>query len=278
MITLEETHQTAWETDTGPELLKLDSDSQFGTARSIRSVTSAWELVYDVYRHHGLVSPNPYALYTTPQAAASQTAVFEGRRGSAVESTLTAVIDGPKGLPLDSTFAPQLEALRGDARRLMECCMFAHRQQIEPAARRRRGRPATGQSTPSHAAPRIGVSLVNLMRLAFWYGMHSSVSDFVLSVPTQHAGFFSRAFGFERLGPQRPDTTLNHQPMVLLHADLMTNLKRRPLPFALRYSLERPIEPQAFERVKLRSYTLSVLAGRINGYLQHRCRGNEAAA
>lgn len=274
MITLEETHKTAWETDTSPELLKLDSGSQFGTARCVGSVTNAWELVYDVYRHQGLVGHNPYSLHTTPQAAAPLTAVFEGRRGPAVESTLTAVVDGPNGLPLDSTFAPQLQALRGDARRLMECCMFAHRQQIEPGARKRRGRPAT----PNHAAPRIGVALVNLMRLAFWYGMHSSVSDFVLSVPTQHARFFARAFGFERLGPQRPDTTLNHQPMVLLHADLMTNLKRRPLPFALRYSLERPIEPQAFDRVKLRPYTLSALAGRIDGYLKLRSQACEAAA
>ena len=264
MITFMRQQAHDWNLDTEPLRLHQCTDLQFGTARNVNKMTDAWRLVYQVYQQNGLIDPNPYKIHTTPQAANERAAVFHGSRGLTVESTLTAVVDGPDGLPLDSVFKPQLDTMRRDAKRLMECCMFAHAGQT--------------QTQEDSAVPQIGTSLINLMRLAFWYGVHSSVSDFVLGVPANHADFFTRAFGFQQVAPEQQDVMFNNQPVALLHGDLLLNLKRRPLPLALRYCLQRSIAVEAFDRVKLRPYTMAVLAGEINQLLQHQYGKHRLAA
>lgn len=62
---------------------------------------------------------------------------------------------------------------------------------------------------------------------------------------------FTRAFGFKQIALEQKNVTLNDQPVALPHADLPFNLKRRPLPLALRYCLQRSIAVEAFDRVKL---------------------------
>jgi len=256
MITFTRQQTEDWDLDTEPLRLHQCTGLQFETAHNVNKMTDAWRLVYEVYKQSGLIAPNPYKIHTTARATNDRTAVFHGSRDSTLESTLTAVVDGPDGLPLDSVFKPQLDTMRRNAKRLMECCMFAHAGQH-------------AQAEGASAVPQIGTSLINLMRLAFWYGVHSSVSDFVLGVPANQTAFFTRAFGFKQIAPEQKDTTLNNQPVALLHGDLLFNLKRRPLPLALRYCLQRSIAAEAFDRVKLRPYTLAVLARDINGFLQH---------
>jgi hypothetical protein len=253
--------------------------SAYRAARCLREVTAAWHLVYRVYAGAGLIEPNPYLIHTTPQAANERSAVFLGRRRGSVESTLTAVLDSPAGLPLDAAFHEPLEQLRYDARRLMECCLFAHEHHTEAHWQPppRAVEPAwTAHPTRAYQA---GTALVNLMRLAFWYGVNHSVTDFALAVPAHHAQFFAKAFGFAQLGAERPHPLLGGQPLVLLVANLEASLRQRPLPFALNYSLHRPISPEAFEhRVRLKPHTIAVLAGHIDGFLRHRFPGWELAA
>ncbi len=255
--------------------------TRYRTAHNLKDLTKAWHLVYNVYSDAGLIDPNPYAIHTTPTAATDRAAVFFGHRGPQVDSTLTAVVDGSSGLPLDCMFKPELDAMRQDARRLMECSLFAHRLQNVSAASvipvwNRMGEEDLARTS---AISQVGSSLINLMRLAFWYGVNNSVTDFVLTVPAGQSRFFKRAYGFDTVGSPRNHPVLNGKRMVLIHANLESNLRKRPLPFALRYSLERPIASDEFlHRVRLCPQTLSVLAGQIDGFLRFQYPDWELAA
>lgn len=253
--------------------------TSYRAARCLKEVTAAWHLVYQVYTGAGLIEPNPYDIHTTPQAANERTAVFLGRRGGRVESTLSAVMDTPAGLPLDAAFHEPLNRLRYDARRMMECCLFSHEHHTQSHWQQlQRAGGDAGFNHPTRAH-QCGTSLVNLMRMAFWYGVNNSVTDFVLGVSSQHAPFFAKAFGFAQVGPERPHPLMGGHPVVLLVANLENSLRQRPLPFALNYSLHRPVSPEAFEhRVRLKPHTIAVLAGHIDGFLKHRFPGWELAA
>jgi hypothetical protein len=93
---------------------------------------------------------------------------------------------------------------------------------------------------------RCDEALLDLMRMAFYYGLHSGVSDLVIGVSPDHAPFYNRAFALEYLGSPNTYPSLNHTPVVLLRGDLHRKLTAPSLAPALRYFMDNPIEPDVF--------------------------------
>jgi hypothetical protein len=201
------------------------SGLNFYVARTLEDVLEAWQLVYIAYRRAELIDPNPFELHTVPQAVGPQTLVVTGCLGPLAVSTLSVYLDHPGGLPLDSVYREQLADLRGEGRRVMEVGLFGDR-------RDHMNRSAEG--------------LFELMRFAFFYGMHNRVDDAVIGIHPDHAAFYERFFGFERIGDAREYPTVKNNPVVPLRWDFRTKPKLDPLPKGLRYFAENQLPERVF--------------------------------
>jgi hypothetical protein len=215
-------------TDAVDAPLRLDRPAAglvYRVARDIEEVSTAWRMVYMAYRRGGLIEPNPHRMHTAPQAVGGHAAVIAGYIGPLCCSTLTAFADNPAGLPLDRVYGAELQALRAEGRVLMEVGLFADRRK---------------------QLSRTAEALFQLMRYAFYYGLRSRITDFVIGVHPRHARFYTRAFGFETLGQAKSYPAVNNRPVVLLRGDLDSKLKLRPLHPALEYFVANPIDDGQF--------------------------------
>jgi hypothetical protein len=238
---------------------------RFKVARTIGEIAASWRMVYEVYLRSGLIHPNPYAVHTTRHHASANTAVFQSVRGTAVEATLTAVVDGPLGLPMDNVYQHELDALRRKGRRITEYGLFAHVRQLGEDA----SDSAAPESMPSSS--RVQASVIHLMRLAFYFALANNSADFIVGVHPRHARFYTRAFGFLQIGQIRTCPTVNHRPVVLLHANLQRSLGIHPLPHALDYCLNHPVESDLFaERFGFHPRELALSPTGIGGYLSEK--------
>ena len=186
----------------------------------------AWRLVYDNYLQARLINPNRHGIHTAPQAAAPGNAVIFGTTNSLV-TTLTAFADSRQAkLPLDRVYGRQLDGLREEGRRLMEVGLFADRR---------------GKVTRSAPA------LFQLMRYAFYFGLQSGVTDFVIGVHPRHSRFYVKSFGFDQLGPPVNYPAVNNRLVVLLRGDLEARRNADPLDPALQFFSDHPVPDEAFE-------------------------------
>ena len=216
-------------------------------AKKQQEILSAWQLVYHVYVHTGLILANPFCIHTMPQAVSNRAAVLLNCKDDQIESTLTGILDGPMGLPVDAVYSKQLNQLRREGRRLMECGMFAHRWQVQPVGDRL-ARDGTEQVSAAQQMKRISQSLTGLMRLCFYFGLTHGVTDFIIGVHPRHARFYERAFGFKRHGPERSYATVNNRPVVLLRGDLRKQIEQNPMPAALQHCLDNPVDTSDFSQ------------------------------
>jgi hypothetical protein len=172
---------------------------EFSAARNVEEVAGAWSLVYRAYRRLALIDPNPYRVWAPRGAASPRSAVFYGRIGPIIVSTVTAVIDDGSSLPMQSPFEPEIELLRREGCRLVEAVLFAdRREQLE----------------------RISASLLTLVRMVYRFGRWSGATDVVAAVQPGDAPFFERLFTFRALGPARPCPEQLHKPAVPMRCNL----------------------------------------------------------
>lgn len=195
-------------------------------ARTLGEVLGAWRLVYRSYLAAGLIQSNEQEIYSCPQAITPNAAVILGTIGPLTVTTLTAIVDKGQGLPIDQVYGAELEGLRKAGHTFMQVGLFADRRQL---------------------LSRCDEALLDLMRMAFYYGFHSGASDIVVGVSPEHAPFYNRAFSLEYLGTPKSYAMLNHTPVVMLRGNLQAKLINQPLSPALAYFMDNPIEPEAFD-------------------------------
>jgi len=232
------------------------SGLNFYVARTLEDVLEAWQLVYVAYRRSELIDANPYELHTMRQAVGPQTVVVTGCLGPLSVSTISGYTDGPAGLPLDSVYPDELKQLRASGRRLAEVGLFGDR-------RDHLNRSAEG--------------LFELMRFAFFYGIHNKVDDAVIGIHPDHAAFYERFFGFERIGEPRDYPTVKNNPVVPLRWDFRTKPKLDPIPKGLRYFAENQLPARVFEH-RFQFEEAQVAASPIAQFLKYKQQGAVRAA
>lgn len=257
-------------------------------ARHLDEVLAAWNLVYRVYRHAGLIPINPAEVHTTTQAINPASAVFFSGDSRRAAATLTAIPDTADGLPLDRVYRAQLDAFRDAGHHLLEVGLFADHRQLPHHDTARHDHPATqhipldlrGANRLLHSGPQALATTINLMRFAFAYGRHRGVTDFVIGVHPRHARFYARAFGFLHAGPELVYPSVNHRPVVLLRANIQRNLAIRPMPYALHYAVECPVGPEVFSQrfVMPLSHDGGLDDNPILRFLRHQAQEELAAA
>ncbi len=216
----------------------------FRVAMQPQEVTNAWRLVYQVYRRRGMIGVNPNRIHTAPQWMGQHTAVFYGRDDRGVVATLTATVDEGSQLPLDKVYGVELDLLRSQGRRLVECGLFAHARLLD------------NDDVPEEFEDLRGVggSLCQLMRYAYYFGIFHGATDFLIGVHPWHAGFYRRAFGFSLAGSERTYPLVNNRPVVLMRANHAAVREANPRPWAMAYVMGKPLAPRAFcNRFILRS-------------------------
>lgn len=195
-------------------------------AQTCEEVVEAWRMLYRTYLQANLINPNRHAIHIVPQATEPGNAVIFGTIGQVLVTTLTAFVDSPQTkLPLDRVYRPQLDNLREQGRHLMEVGLFADR------------RDGIARSAPA---------LFQLMRYAYYFGLQSQVTDFVIGVHPRHARFYIRSFGFDQFGDPTHYPTVNNRLVVLLRGDLEARLATRPLDPALQFFKNHPVPDEAF--------------------------------
>ena len=112
-------------------------------------------------------------------------------------ATITAALDSPDGLYVSRLYPQEVEALRGEGRKLCEFTKLA-----------------VDESVRSHAV------LGAIFHVAYLYviDLHGC-TDVVIEVNPRHVKFYQRMLGFKRIGSQRIDPVVN-APAVLMHLDL----------------------------------------------------------
>ncbi len=245
----------------------------FQTAKSLPQVVKAWRLVYHVYLESGYITPNPYKIHTVPQAVQPATAVFLEQTGPCEGSTLSAILDGPKGLPLDHVYGDELDKLRNRGRRLLEFGLLADTSVICDDE----GLPTRKHNPLSARYPmvaRMGDTLANVFRHAFWYAMCNDVTDIVIGVNPKHAPFYQRVAGFRRIARNKTYSLVNNAPVTLLRCALDRRLNsRKHQPEGLAYCLEYPPVDGAFDD-RCAFTPREVRGSVIDVYLRYRHRMN----
>lgn len=193
-------------------------------ARTASEVAGAWRLVYQSYLRSGLIDTNAHEMYWPGSVATHATAVVLGTIGPLTVTTLTAIVDLGQGLPMDATFARELALMRSPGRKLMQVGLFADRRQL---------------------LSRCDEALLDLMRMAYYFGIHMAVTDLVVSVRPEHAAFYGRAFGLHHVSDVRTDPTIHDAPVVMLHGRLGQD-DLCPSSPALAYFRDNPIEADVF--------------------------------
>ncbi|MGH8125495.1 MAG: N-acyl amino acid synthase FeeM domain-containing protein [Rhodanobacteraceae bacterium] len=203
------------------------SEPPCSCATSLEQVASAWRLVYNRYSQMGLIDANPFGVHAVPAAVGKHACVLWGPEGPDVGYTMTLALDNPGGLALDSVYAPYLDRLRRNGRRLLEIGMLADRRQ---------------------SAARGMKALFVMMRWATHYGLHNDVNDVVIGVHPRHAQFYARCYGFEEFAPPTSYPLVRNNPVVALRCRLPELLAQDSLPRGLADARDNPIPRSAFSQ------------------------------
>jgi hypothetical protein len=217
----------------------------FGVAQTLDEVLSAWRLVYSAYLRSGLIDPNPFELHTTPRAVGPHTAVIIARLGDVVVGTLSAMLDNPGGLPLDAVYPGELAALRREGRRLMELGLFADRRE--------------------QLSRSLG-TLLEMMRLATYFGIHNDRTDAVIGVHPRHAGFYQDYLAFDRMGRPSTHPAVRNNAVVLLRLSWFDRLRHGDLPPGMRHVAETPVDQELY-RTRFRFEPGDITASVIERYM-----------
>lgn len=208
-----------------PRSAVRSSEPQCVSATTLEQVESAWRLVYDRYSEMGLIDENPFGIHAAPAAVGKHACVVWGPEGPEVGYTMTLFRDNPMGLALDSVYAPYLDDLRAQGRRLLEVGMLADRRK---------------------SAARGAGALFSMMRWAIHYGLHTDLSDIVIGVHPRHAQFYVRCYGFEEAAPATTYPMVRDNPVVLLRLRLREGLANDVLPRGLADARNNPLPDSAF--------------------------------
>lgn len=231
-----------------PDSKARSGEPQCICASSLEQVEAAWRLVYDRYSQMGLIDENRFGIHAAPSAVGQHASVIWGPEGPETGYTMTLFRDNPMGLALDSVYAPYLDEMRANGRRLVEVGMLADRRQS--------------------AARGVG-ALFSMMRWAVHYGLQTDLTDIVIGVHPHHASFYERCYGFEIFAPPTTYAMVHDKPVVGLRLRLREGLAKDVLPRGLTDARDNPIPADGFSQRF--AFTPEQLRGSlIAGYLKDR--------
>jgi hypothetical protein len=188
-------------TDTG-------SSAEVQIAGTFEARSSAFELVYRKYTETGLIQPNRFNLRVTPYHLLPTTSIFVAVERDRVICTVSLIGDGVLGLPMEGVYASEIRDRRQQRMHIGEVSCLA----FEPMVLRN-----------------FLMVFMNLTRLMAQHARASGMHQFLIAVHPQHARFYERFMGFERVGPLRSYPPAQDAPAVAMCLDFAAIDQNRTL-------------------------------------------------
>lgn len=170
-------------------------------AKTIEDRKLAWAFVHSIYSQKGYAKGDPENLWYGIHDALPATTTFIAERGGVIVATLTVVFDSAIKLPADALYAPELDALRSEGRRLCEIVSLVSAE------------------TRRLSALKLIRHMFKLAYLTTYYLENGT--DFVITVNPNHAAFYRKGMLFEQVGGERSYEKVSGAPAVLLRLDLV---------------------------------------------------------
>ena len=170
----------------------------FSRALSMADLVGAYSLVHDVFVSQGYIHPDPTGLRMRVYEALPETATFVAKQDGKVIGVSALVPDSPDlGLPSDAVFGAEIDALRGEGRKVCEI---------------------TDQAV---SADWRGTTVtVGLMQCLCAQMLTIGCTDLVFAVSPSHVKFYELV-GYVRISEIKSYSTHVNDPVVLMHgADL----------------------------------------------------------
>lgn len=187
-------------TDTGS-----DADCRIAGSRDTR--IAAFELVYRKYVAGGLIEPNRFRMRVTPYHLLRTTGIFVAIERGRVICTMTLVGDGELGLPMDCVYPAEIRERRQNELYVGEVSCLA----FEPMV-----------------LSNFLAVFMRLTRLMAQHARRCGMDQFLIAVHPQHARFYERFMGFQRIGALRTFPTVRNAPAVALCLDFAAIDRNRP--------------------------------------------------
>lgn len=167
-------------------------------ATSPEDLAKAYRLVHDVYVRQGYIHGDPTGMRVRPFEALPDTATFVAKAADEVVGVTTVVTDSQDfGLPLEKAFKAEVNAIRGQGRKLCEATNWLVAE--------------------SHRGSAV---MSELMRCSFAHALATQCTDYVGAVSPGHGKFF-QLLGFEQPGDARSYSNDIDDPVVLIRLDIV---------------------------------------------------------
>ena len=156
-------------------------------AKTMQDRMAAFGLTYDKYLAKGMLQPNPYRMRVIEHHLLPSTTVFIAVRNGEVVATVTLIGDGELGLPMDHIHPEVTESVRRRGLYVGEVSCLAFKKQ-----------------EMKYVLP----IFIDLTRLMSQYARANGMQQFLIGCIPQHARFYCRFLGFEKIGQVRPYPTV----------------------------------------------------------------------
>ena len=138
----------------------------------------AFSLVHEEYLRAGYIQETSPRVYFNIHNLLPNSSTLVIKNNSNIIATLSMVTDGNEfGLPMDALYAPELESLRSQGRKVCELCTLAISRNFQSCR-----------------------LYVPLFRTMYWHAVNNSMDDICIIVNPRHASFYKTIFLFEDFG------------------------------------------------------------------------------
>jgi hypothetical protein len=168
---------------------------RYGIAHQKDDLQQAFALVYESYRHAGLVDKTECRVRLTPFHLLDTTEVFVTKLDETVVSTVSLIGDGQLGLPLESIYSKHVALIRRRGLKMAEIGCLADRRE---------------------SPVRFVETFAAMGQLLAQVAMRRGYDGLVAAAHPKHARLYSRILPFEKIGEQVECPYANGNPAVML--------------------------------------------------------------
>ncbi|MCD0458861.1 N-acyl amino acid synthase FeeM domain-containing protein [Roseiconus lacunae] len=168
---------------------------RYKIANSVDELRQSFSLIYESYRHAGLVAEKPSGIRLTPFHLLKSTEVFVTLLEDVVVSTISLAGDGDLGLPLESIYADNVRIIRRRGLKMAEIGSLADRRE---------------------SPVRFIETFAGMGRLLAQVAMARGYDGLVAATHPKHARLYSRILPFEQIGCEVSCPYANGNPAVML--------------------------------------------------------------
>ncbi len=172
-------------------------------AENREELQQSFALVYQVYLQKKFITkPKPHGMLYSIYSLLPQTVHIIAKSYLSVISNLSVIPDTPEfGLPMDVIYRPELDAMRGQSKNIVELSALA---------------------TPrEHRWKNMFHYLVQVM---YWYCVYKGVDEVCIAINPRHVRYYKGLFPFQELGPVRHYPRVD-APAIALQAPVLESMQ-----------------------------------------------------